>query len=91
MIGKNLMKIGAAATALCFAVPSVAQPVAEVYPAPAPQAVYPPCSATVTDQCTNTRREADEKASTSATDSTTMVMPMHHKRQRHHHHHHHTM
>ena len=34
--------------------------------APAPQADYPPCSATVQDQCTNTRREADEKASPGA-------------------------
>jgi len=30
-------------------------------PPPAAQAVYPPCSATLQDQCTNTRREADYK------------------------------
>ena len=77
MISLNVLKIGAAASALFFAVPSMAQTVDQTYPAPAAQAVYPPCSSTVMDQCTNTRREADVKASTYAMDSA--AMPMRHK------------
>ena len=91
MAHMNVLKIGAVAAAFCFAAPGMAQPVDQTYPAPAAQAVYPPCSSTVMDQCTNTRREADFKASSSGMDS--MAMPMHHKRhmkkhmRRHHRHH----
>ena len=86
MSPRNLYKIGAAATALFLAVPAAAQmsspSVEQAYPAPAAQAVYPPCSATLRDQCTNTRREADEKASSGDMGSMGMGMgkPMHHKR-----------
>jgi outer membrane biosynthesis protein TonB len=41
------------------ATPTMAPMVAQ--PAPPPQAVYPPCSATVQDQCTNTRAGTDRK------------------------------
>ena len=65
--------------------PPAAMPAHDPMPAPTsalpaaqpPQAVYPPCSATVQDQCTNTRREADEKASTR---SMPMMRHKHHNR-----------
>ena len=91
MTPSNLFKIGAAATALCLALPAAAQmsspSVEQAYPAPAAQAVYPPCSGTLQDQCTNTRREADEKASPGEMGSMGMATPMHHKRHMRHHHH----
>lgn len=91
MFRTNVLKIGTVAAALFFAVPGMAQMTDQTTPMPAAQAVYPPCSSTVMDQCTNTRREADFKASGSGMDS--MAMPMHHKRhmkkhmRRHHRHH----
>jgi hypothetical protein len=44
------------------ATPTMAAPSAAA-PAPAPQAVYPPCTKTLQDQCTNTRRGTDVKRS----------------------------
>ncbi len=88
MIGMNVLKIGAVASALCFGIPAMAQ---MSDPAPAAQAVYPPCSNTVMDQCTNTRREADVKAPTSGMGSMTMPMRHKHHMKRHMRHHHHKM
>ena len=92
MFRTSVLKIGTVAAALCFAVPGMAQMTDQTTPMPA-AGVYPPCSSTVMDQCTNTRRESDTKASMGGMDS--MAMPMHRKhhmkKHMHRHHRHHKM
>ncbi len=63
--------------ALDVLTPPSSAPAADAPPSPAPpeagalspppqaQAVYPPCSRTLQDQCTNTKRESDTKAGAS--------------------------